>query len=153
MTAAPATSTTHLYVALHVDAAPTSEGTAEFNAVRGGPNQLLAWLENQLGLHGPDVPFTDRIVQHLRRFEAVPAASYEQSLNVDRWSTAEDCSSAATNSGWPAGTARKPTYSPPRFATSPEPKPSAVPSTPEYQNDSMPFYTRSTTTAACHPMS
>jgi ATP-dependent helicase/nuclease subunit B len=85
-----ATLPTRLYVALHADVAHTPEGTAEFNAVRGGPNLLLTWLENQLGLRGPDAPFTHRIVQHLRRLEAVPDSSYRQSLNVDRWSTAED---------------------------------------------------------------
>lgn len=82
--------TATLHIALHCEGLRPLEGTAEFNTVWGGPNQLLAWLENQLGLRGPDVSFTERIVQHLRRFEAVPASSYRQSLTVDRWSTAED---------------------------------------------------------------
>lgn len=58
--------------------------------MRGGPDQLLAWLETQLGLNGPAIPWTDRVVDFHRALGQVDGASYRASFGADAWATASE---------------------------------------------------------------
>src|ERR1041384_5280124 len=78
--------TAQLFVGLHQGGQRPREGTHEVNIQRGGPAQLLAWIEIQLGINGPDIPWTDRVVQYhdrLAKSKGVFAASFK----ADPWAT------------------------------------------------------------------
>lgn len=70
---------------------PSPEGTHSILSIRGGPAQLLHWLEVQLGLLLPDVPLPIRISQYASVLDPhAAAASYARSFATDRWATAAE---------------------------------------------------------------
>ncbi len=64
------------------------EGTHEINVVRGGPEQLLGWLETQLGLNGPRTAWTDRVVQYHDCIKRHGSGLWAPSFKADPWATA-----------------------------------------------------------------
>jgi ATP-dependent helicase/nuclease subunit B len=76
-----------LHIGLHRGLQRPAEGSREINVVRGGPGQLLAWLESQLGLVGPDIAWTDRVVQYHAGLRNLPSTSFEGSFKADSWAT------------------------------------------------------------------
>jgi ATP-dependent helicase/nuclease subunit B len=77
-----------LHIGLHRLLQRPAEGSHEVNVVRGGPMQLLAWVETQLGVNGPDIPWTDRVVAYHLALRRAGGASYEASFQADAWATA-----------------------------------------------------------------
>lgn len=69
---------------------PPWEGEREWNANRGGPHALLGWLEQALGVRGPPVPPTRRVMEYLHRLERSGGKRYLSSLEADRWATAAE---------------------------------------------------------------
>lgn len=63
-------------------------GTAGLATVVGGPNQLLEWLEEQLGLLRPSEAYTARVTRYADLLERADGESYRDSLDTDRWATA-----------------------------------------------------------------
>ncbi len=63
------------------------EGVTEVNVVRGGPDQLLEWLETQCGLNGPRVNHTDRIMAYHGRMRGQDGF-FRRSYETDAWATA-----------------------------------------------------------------
>lgn len=69
-------------------------GGAEWKTVRGGPTQLLGWLEDQLGLTGADsvreLSVPGRIRRYMTALRTADGDTYRASLEADPWSTAAE---------------------------------------------------------------
>lgn len=65
-------------------------GSSSLNEFGGGPEILLSWLENQLGLRHVAVPKASRITEYAGALETAPTASFSRSLATDRWATATE---------------------------------------------------------------
>lgn len=69
-------------------------GGADWKTVRGGPTQLLGWLEDQLGLAGAEGVrelFTPaRVRRYMTALRAGGGETYRDSLERDPWSTAAE---------------------------------------------------------------
>lgn len=64
------------------------EGATGILLADGGPLALLEWIEGQLGLKGPKVPWTDRVIVYHQALRRATDAVFAQSFQVDPWATA-----------------------------------------------------------------
>jgi hypothetical protein len=81
---------TRLRIHLNRTASKPAVGSKSLNALHGGPEVLLAWLETQLGqLREPVLP-SSRITEYAAALDSVTDASFAESLTVDRWATATE---------------------------------------------------------------
>lgn len=62
--------------------------------MRGGPEHLLGWLEDQLGVTGAggsrELHRTDRVRQYMEALDRVEGRSFRQSYEADPWATAAE---------------------------------------------------------------
>lgn len=58
--------------------------------MNGAPSDLLSWLENQFGLAGSSIPFTDRVTRYASLPEDHDGDTYRRSFRADRWATAAE---------------------------------------------------------------
>lgn len=67
---------------------PPVAGGAEFGVIRGGPEELLRWLETQLGLGPSRDGESHRIACYARRVDAAAVETIAESITADRWEAA-----------------------------------------------------------------
>lgn len=80
-----------LSISLGWDYIQPLEGEVSLLSIRGGPKQLLDWLETQLGLVPQKIPQSIRISQYANLLDRFGAnTSYSHSFAVDRWATATE---------------------------------------------------------------
>ena len=60
------------------------------NQFRGGPETLLRWLEDQLGLPVPPTHRADRIAEFAAVLDLVTDGVFTASMTADRWGTASE---------------------------------------------------------------
>jgi ATP-dependent helicase/nuclease subunit B len=84
------TGVTALYIRLcHGRVTPTATENW-FARIVGGPEDLLEWLETQLGLPQANTHRASRVMQYANATETVSDACFAESLQTDRWETASD---------------------------------------------------------------
>jgi len=79
-----------LQIGLHRRASMPSQGAHAIHEVTGGPAELLDWLEVHLGVNGPQVTHSERVVDYVRRLKAAPGDSFRASMEQDEWATATE---------------------------------------------------------------
>jgi hypothetical protein len=79
---------TTLRIGLAALSASDKVGTFRLNQITGGPDALLHWLEQQLGLIAPPVPRTSRVTELASRLDQSGDLCFAPSLETDRWATA-----------------------------------------------------------------
>lgn len=65
-------------------------GQVEIDLIQGGPDDLLHWLETQLGLPSVSEHRAARVLQYAAALEQVEDSCFCKSLQADRWATASE---------------------------------------------------------------